>query len=312
MSRTQIDASLVPSASLASQNVANILDNGGFEIWQRGTSFSNPATATYLADRWKINTTETSTVTVTQEATTIDTGLYSMKVVMSSTGASKLWQLFQPIENYVAYRTKTVTLSIRVKTSTASSIRVVVYDGVTLNYSPYHTGGGGWETLTSTLTVDASAARLEAYVGAIQAGDKKDGTYYFDSAMLTVGSTANAFIPTNPQVDLARCMRYFQVLGGFNGEYICFAQALGANNMWSFYRFPVPMRVAPTATVNNATNFQSSRANGLQDNLTSFTTSVPSTNGIFLGPVSVNLVAGNVVTIMAANNNASIYFSADF
>ena len=37
------------------QNIGheNILINGGFEIWQRGTSFSTPADGAYTADRWQ-------------------------------------------------------------------------------------------------------------------------------------------------------------------------------------------------------------------------------------------------------------------
>jgi hypothetical protein len=38
--------------SLAAQPSDNLLINGAFQIWQRGTSFSNPVAGTYLADRW--------------------------------------------------------------------------------------------------------------------------------------------------------------------------------------------------------------------------------------------------------------------
>jgi len=47
MAFTTIDPSLTPSVQ------QNLLINGGFEIWQRGTSFSMTNSGIYTADRWK-------------------------------------------------------------------------------------------------------------------------------------------------------------------------------------------------------------------------------------------------------------------
>jgi hypothetical protein len=46
----------------------NIVINGDFGIWSRGTSFSNPAVGTYLADRWVSGPYQGGTTTVSQQA----------------------------------------------------------------------------------------------------------------------------------------------------------------------------------------------------------------------------------------------------
>ena len=45
--------------------------------------------------------------------------------------------------------------------STANAARVAVYDGVGYAYSSYHTGGGAWEWLPVTRTINAAATRLD-------------------------------------------------------------------------------------------------------------------------------------------------------
>lgn len=302
------------------QATTNILDNGGFEGygWQRGTSFSNPATGAYVADRWKVNTNEASTVTVTKETTTIDSvGLSSMKVVTTGSGASKAWAIEQYIENVADYRGRTLTFSVRVNSNIASAIRVELFDNVSGDItSSYHTGGSTWETLSGTMTVAATATNIRLSIGMLGAGDKKNGTYYFDSAMVVGGSEAVAFVGTNPDIDLNKCMRNFQVMGGsVTNEFILVGQATTTSNAYFMYILPVPMRVAPTATVNNATNFTTTRANGVTDAVSAMSFAGVGTltpKGVSFNTTSANLVAGNATTLSTQNTNASVYLSADF
>ena len=44
----------------------NLLINGGFDVWQRGTSFTPTGANPYTADRWLVYQSSTSNVTVTK------------------------------------------------------------------------------------------------------------------------------------------------------------------------------------------------------------------------------------------------------
>ncbi len=292
----------------------NILDNGGFEIWQRGVTFTAPATLAYTSDRWQVSTDEATNVTITKETTTIDSiGLASMKVVVTSAGASHFYRIRQLVENYADYRGKTVTLSVRVNTNVASAIKVAIGDDSAIQArSSYHTGGGGWETLSVSYTFGASIAQVTLFVGMIDSGDKKNGTYYWDSAMLTLGSEAVAFVPTNPQVDLARCMRFAQLIGGTVG-YIATGQNGSTTTSVIPYVYPVPMRTAPSFTVSNATNFQVTNVSGSVVSCTAVAqgSTATATSVAILATVASGLLTGGCALFYGSNANASILLSAD-
>ena len=198
------------SVTLAPQ--MNILTNGGFEIWQRATTFSTPATGAYTADRWIINHTTAGGMafTVSREATIVDNG-YSAKIDVTNTGGgSQLCHFAQDVENWAMYLGKTISLSVRVKCNVTSCARILIHDGTNNTYSSYHTGDNTWQTLTLTVTMPVNATRLLLKIGAINNGDMQVSTTYFDSAMLVVGSLPVNFIPMHPADDLARCLRYYE------------------------------------------------------------------------------------------------------
>lgn len=291
----------------------NGLDNGGMEVSQRGVTFATPADAAFTADRWKVQTDEAAGVTVTKNTTTVDTGLASLRVVVASPGASKYWYVKEIVENYADYRGQTITVSARAHSSVASAVKVSLSDGL-VSSSTFHTGGGGWETLSATLLVRTTATVVSAQIGMLNAGDKKAGTYYFDSLMLAPGSSAPTFAPLNAAVDMYRCQRFYQRFGGnIAGEQLAMGQDSTTADFRVVLFFPVRMRIAPTLTVVGTLNiFKVLGATGLALSCTDLTTGNISVNSAALfGTVASGLTAG-AVTILYTNTTAAyIEASAD-
>ena len=196
------------------QNIGheNILINGGFEIWQRGTSFSTPADGAYTADRWQNKGATGPTFTITQEngAGNVDNGQYSLKLNVTVTGSGVSASVAQWVENYQYYAGKTISASVRVKT-TITKVRLQIDTGVGGAYSAYHSGSGNWETLTITYAVESNVSALGLYIGQRNEGSNiQTGIFYADSAMMVVGTEPQAFVPLIISDDLARCQRYYE------------------------------------------------------------------------------------------------------
>lgn len=244
-------------------NSNNILDNGGFNVWQRGTSFSNPVNGTYSADRWFVykGGTVSPTVDVSQDTGNLDTaGTYAIKMNITSAGSggNVYFAIVQDVERHQDYTGKTLTISARVKT-TMSGVHLEAYDGVTLSTGSNHSGSGNYETLTLTKSISSSATSMSWYVGLPTAGNvTTTGTIYMASAMLAVGPNTVPYIASNPEIELARCQRYFVNMvptptgsGMFNsGMYD------GTNTyLRTIYGLPVTMRTTPTVSVTIADVF---------------------------------------------------------
>jgi len=191
----------------------NLLTNGGFEIWQRG---NGPFTATsaFAADRWSLALAAGDTLSVSRDSANADVGsVYCAACTyVRSTGSSWLNQLLSVNnDGPMALRGRTMTLSIRVKTSTPNAVRAVYADGLgNFFYGPYHTGDNTYQTLSYTFTWPASGST------AFRVGVDFEAscTAYVDNAMLVVGAVAADYAPLHPADDFARCERYYEVIGG--------------------------------------------------------------------------------------------------
>lgn len=288
----------------------NILINGGFEFWQRGSSTTAAADGVYITDRWEIETNEATNVTISTDTTVLDSGVYSAKVVITAAGASKYWRLRQSVENYQEYRGKTVSLSVRVNANTASAVRVMIRDSTSVTYSSFHTGGGTWETLVATRTIDAATTFLSIYVGGYDVGDKKNGTYYYDSAMLVVGNKPIDFIPDNYQSELAKAQRYlYRINNPAASERTLFmGQAIDAGTSYGALSFPVTMRTSPTMT--SAGTFGSWSASGTPGSCTpSSVAMMPQV--AYLSCNAAGKVAGNASLVVFSSLNAYLQFDAE-
>jgi hypothetical protein len=181
----------------------NLLINGDFEIWQRG---SGPFTISnrYTADEWILAASTPATVT--------NTGT-SLQLVGS---ASSPW-VGQGIECYKSLEGLTLSFSADVLSSSPST-QLYISDwqsGIPQAVGANHPGDSLWHRITTIkqirtgLTSSASwphALGMIAYI-------TTPGTAEFKNAMLVVGNYPEGvpFVPANPTEDLLKCQRFYEI-----------------------------------------------------------------------------------------------------
>jgi hypothetical protein len=187
----------------------NLLTNGGFELWQRGAG-GFTTTLAYTADRWQMTLGAGSTLTVTQETSTIDSySTSALKGVFVLSSGNTI--VTQKIEDYKSLAGRTVSMSIRVRQGAASAIQIQLNDGVGATTSTLSATTGSYITITATRTLSASASQFLVNISFLVSG-----THYLDNAMLVIGPSPAPYQPLHPAEDLMRCQRYYEVHGGVN------------------------------------------------------------------------------------------------
>ena len=161
-------AKMADSAYLANRN---IIINGNFDVWQRGTSFAAIANAAYSADRFMYEKTGAMVHTITRDAdvpTQAQSGtksLYSLKVdcttVDASIAAGDFCQVLQRIEgyNYSQLEGNTGTLSFWVKATKTGTYCISVRSGGSdRSYVAEYTVSSSdtWEKKTISITFNYS------------------------------------------------------------------------------------------------------------------------------------------------------------
>src|SRR4029453_5203853 len=141
---------------------ANLLTNGGFEIWQRG---NGPFTANgaWSADRWQMQILGTDTLSVSRNAAgNTDIGSTycagGTATVGTGGGQTALYQILRLSE--VPLKSREVTASVRVWANTANAVRIRLSadgTGAPSVFSAFHVGNSAYATLTATITVPADA-----------------------------------------------------------------------------------------------------------------------------------------------------------
>ena len=185
---------------------------------------------------------------------------------------------------------------------------VQVTDGVTTTQtSPYHTGNGAYQTLSTTITVGPTATIL--YVRVICAAA---ATVYVDNAMLVVGSQPADYVPLHPADDLARCLRYYEKILYSPNEYATVAHAYANNSVAGAYPYMTTKPVAPTLTVGGGFACTSSSFTVIP--LTTFTPLASAANRSLqfsAGIAGTTLVAGNASTVLGGASGGSIAVEAN-
>jgi hypothetical protein len=248
----------------------NKIINGDFGVWQRGTSFSNPADGTFSADRWKSFSNGTGvTRTISQQTFTPGTapvagyeGTFFYRYAVSVAGTGNTYHIFdQNIEDVRTFAGQTATLSFWAKADAARTVAVNFYQS-------FGSGGSGDVSVTSqNASVTTSWQRFTLTYAIPSISGKTIGTNSFLGLRFTQpagvtmtmdywgvqvesGSTATAFQTATGTIqgELAACQRYY-LRPQLTGAYAFYATgAARSTTVADFcYTLPVSMRVVPTA-----------------------------------------------------------------
>ena len=263
MSRAQLTSTVEQNTGGAvSPYVAgkNLCINGGFDIWQRGTSFTITAgVPQYTADRW--TNYFNGAGTVTQDTTLVNPGnRYGLRVTATATSVGNT--MYQVVEtmNVLPMAGKTVTFSVYVAGTTGKAPTVGIdysttvddaflgtYTTLTATSYSYATTTGSFQRLTATFAIPSTAKTLRL---ALYANGMSNTDYItWSDAQLEIGSVATPFSRAGGTLsgELAACQRYAWV-----ADLSTVSVVPGAGFTTSAAAFiiplPVPMRTAPSAT----------------------------------------------------------------
>ena len=261
----------------------NIIINGGFDIWQRNTSFTGiTAGNTYVADRWTTGTAGSYNIYVSRQPTgdivNVPDIQYCLRFGRTSGTSGANWNtLNTSIEtaNSVPFAGKKITLSFYARaganfSSSGNTLASFLLSGtgVDQNVAVSYTGqlysyGGhtlttSWQRFTNTYTVPTNATELSISLQYVPTGTAAANDYYeVTGVQLEIGSSATVFSRAGGTIggELLLCQRYYYTttMNKHLGD--------GRDSGLAFLSkdFPIQMRTIPSFSSNVTTKV----ANGI-------------------------------------------------
>jgi hypothetical protein len=253
----------------------NAIINGAFNVWQRGTTFTNTTVNTYTADRWFFGGSGNNTGAISRQTFTPGTapvagyeGQFFFRFDQTTTAISPT--VTQRIEDVRKFAGQTVTVSFWAKTaSSMNGLR-----SITINQN-FGSGGSGTVTTTVNSAVATTTAwtRFSYSVAVPSISGKTVGTSsYFELSFNTAefvavtldiwgvqveaSSTASDFQTATGTIqgELAACQRYYWRFGAHSGGTAGAYQQYGITGYVSLttqalvqMMYPVRMRATPTS-----------------------------------------------------------------
>ncbi|WKB52322.1 hypothetical protein [Eleftheria terrae] len=265
-------ARAVTPAGLAARTGAmgfrNKIINGNMDVWQRGTSFTNPVPYAYTADRWRVDHDGTGATRVISRQsfavgdTVAGEAVHYLQFAQTAAGSGATFTaLTQNIERVRTLAGKTVTVSFYARASaplTLPNIALGQYFGaggspsatVFTNVATNLALTTSWQRYVFTVTVPPITGKVLG-----TSGDCLHLTYNFSpntvftfqvtGVQVEEGGHATPFELRPLQVELALCQRYYEALQVYHRAQ-CGA---GSQTNGTAFNFRVEKRVTPTVTV---------------------------------------------------------------
>ena len=237
----------------------NFAINGGFDIWQRGTSFSTTNGGNgYTADRWTYYGGGTGTITQST-ALLRDGAQFALRFTSTSaTGNADIYQLMET-PNTVQLQGKTITLSVYVAGTAGKTAQVLLgssttdNDGLFGSYTTLTASGtnsvtttGSYQRITAQFTVPSNARTLR--LGLSHGALASTEFISWAQTQLEVGSTATNFSRTGGTIqgELAACQRYYQRQVSDNVYLVGNVIPQNTTTVYGIIGFKTSMRITPT------------------------------------------------------------------
>jgi hypothetical protein len=305
----------------------NFVIGGGFDVWQRGTTFT--PNGTYTADRWRMDT--GGTLTVSQQTTGVPAGSrYCMRVAFGSTTYSDLSTSIETA-NVIPLQGKTITVQIKLRRNASlvgnlgftlqksasvdaayGATWTTITTGTAANADlPTGTGVSDWYTLSYTATIpnDGTANSLRI-IGGVLATQSSGAYWEIAQVQLEIGSIATPFARAGGSIggELALCQRYYYRQTSVSAYgWMAYGGCQNTVNGQAGLVLPVQMRVVPTALeYANLRVTDSSYAGTLTSLALNTAESTPNVADIY---VTASGITGGRPLYIGANNNSAAYIA---
>jgi hypothetical protein len=316
-----ISSSLGSSALLpAGLGFRNVIINGDFKVWQRGTSFTVTSGSPYTADRWCVTLGGTANFSVSRQTANLDGFQYCLRLqrTASNTNTSALY-LSQPVEtvNSIPLANKQITFSFYARAganfsaaSSALNVRIVTGTGTDGNYLVATLTGQAFQ-LDTTATLTTSWQRF-TYSVLVPSGVNQIQPVFFYTPVGTAGAADN-FDVTGVQleanlqptpfeqrpigVELALCQRYYQQITSTVGDNSFCTGVLYLSTLFLGALSWSQMRAAPVVAFSGSFNLV---AAGLANSCTPGSGNITATSCQISGTVT-GYTAGNGGTMRMAS-----------
>jgi hypothetical protein len=301
----------------------NFAINGGFDIWQRGTSTTSTSAAYTCADRFA---TWISSGTGTIERVTANIPeTFSYGIKYTSSGASGRGRLYYTLETLDTQKLagQTVTLSFYVSGTVGKTFIVALLQSATVDNSftgSYTSIGSQTVTLTATSTRYQATYTIPTTAKTIQIQLANVSTdlfantenYTLTGVQLEVGSIATGFSRAGGTIqgELAACQRYYVRTSGSTYTRHGIALASSTTAATVIASIPVTMRTDPSIAYSNTAYWNGTTFSAN----TGSASAIQGTNRLVYFDLSVasGLTAGSSYQILNNNNAAGfLEFSAE-
>jgi hypothetical protein len=312
----------------------NKIINGDFGIWQRGTSFSSPASGAFLADRYFVAFDGSPAVTYSQQTFTPGTApvagyesSYFFRAAMTNASTTTSWNLYQKIEDVRTFAGQAITVSFWAKADSARTVSMNFLQEFGSGGSGAVFGGAGqsnsvtssWQRFSYSLTLPSISGKT--------IGTGSSLTLYITlpiSATTTVdlwgvqveaGSKATPFQTATGTIqgELAACQRYYTLWASGSAAPIGMGTYLNGTQVNGTVALPVEMRTAPTLSIVTGTNYYRASSGGAgNDDFNSLTLDTCSTRAVrYYNASEAGGTSGQAAVLTSNNAAAFLAFQAE-